>query len=232
MITVRRSAERMQTRIGWLDSRHSFSFGEQYDPRSMAFRALRVLNEDRIAPGHGFGMHPHRDVEILTYMLDGALRHQDSLGTGAIIRRGDVQRITAGTGVLHSEFNASDTDTAHLLQVWITPAKTRLAPAYEQRHFTESDRNGRLRLIASRDGRDASLTVHQDVDVYASLLKRDATVTYFMDHERHLWIHAARGAVIVNDVTLGEGDSAAVTAEARLDFRSAANAEFLVFDLA
>jgi redox-sensitive bicupin YhaK (pirin superfamily) len=232
VITVRRAADRLHTQVGWLDSRHSFSFGEHYDPRYMSFRALRVLNEDRIAPGHGFGMHPHRDQEILTYMLAGALRHEDSLGTGAIIRAGDVQRITAGTGVLHSEFNASDQENAHLLQLWIEPAKLRLAPSYEQRHFTVAERTGTLRLIASLDGREGSLTVHQDVDVYAAMLAPVDIATLRVRADRHLWLHVARGAVTVNDVRLNEGDSGAIAGAEQLTFASLVNAEFILIDLA
>jgi redox-sensitive bicupin YhaK (pirin superfamily) len=198
----------------------------------MSFRALRVLNEDRIAPGHGFGMHPHRDLEILTYVIAGSLRHQDSLGTGTVLHRGDVQRISAGTGVLHSEFNASDREPAHLLQVWLTPLRTRLPPSYEQRHFPEHDRRDRLRLIASRDGREGSLTVQQDVSVYASLLSASAVAAHMLAAGRHGWLQVVSGAVTLNDVTVTAGDAAAIPGPATLQFRSAGNAEFVLFDLA
>src|SRR6187399_124781 len=164
MLAIRPATERMHTHIGWLDSRHTFSFAEHYDPRYMGFRALRVLNEDRVAPGQGFGTHPHRDMEILSYVLEGALSHQDSMGTGSIIKPGDVQRMTAGTGVLHSEFNASETQLVHFLQIWLLPERARLEPSYEQKPFPAEDRTGRLALLASHDGRSGSVTIHQDVD--------------------------------------------------------------------
>jgi redox-sensitive bicupin YhaK (pirin superfamily) len=232
MITVRPSADRLHTQIGWLDSRHSFSFAEHYDPRYMSYRALRVLNENRITPGHGFGMHPHRDLEIVTYMIGGALQHQDSLGTGSVIRRGDVQRITAGTGVLHSERNASDREEAHLLQLWIAPRRARLAPSYEQRHFAEHDRRNRLRLIASSDGREGSLTIHQDVAIYSSLLTPGAVIAHRLEPARHAWLQVITGAITLNDVTITSGDAAAVAGAAALRFRSAGNAEVLLIDLA
>jgi len=233
MITVRRGTERLHTSIGWLDSYHSFSFAKHYDPRYMSYRALRVLNEDRIAPGHGFGTHSHRDMEIITYVLEGALRHEDSLGTGAILKAGDVQRVTAGTGVLHSEHNASSVEPLHLLQTWIAPSKSRLRPSYEQRHFTTAERTGRLRLIASSDGREASLTIHQDADVFACILPQERTVRHETRAGRHRWLQLISGAVTLNDVAITQGDGAAVDAERdrALTIRADESAEFLLFDL-
>jgi quercetin 2,3-dioxygenase len=232
MITVRLSAERLHTKIGWLDSRHSFSFGEHYDPRYMGYRALRVINEDRVAPGQGFGTHPHRDMEIVSYVLDGALRHQDSLGTGSIIRPGDVQRMTAGTGVLHSEFNASEIEPVHFLQIWIVPEKHRLQPAYEQRNFPLDARRGHLTLIASRDARQGSVCVHQDVDVYSSVLAARDAVVHPLAPGRHAWIQIARGTVDLNGMMMRAGDGAAATEEPTLRIAAADPAELLLFDLA
>lgn len=232
MITIRPSADRLRTNIGWLDSRHTFSFGEHYDPRYMGFRALRVINEDRVAPGQGFGTHPHRDMEILSYVLEGALRHQDSLGTGSIIRPGDVQRMTAGTGVLHSEFNASDADPVHFLQIWIVPAKTRLTPAYEQRTFPAAARRGQLLLIASGDGRHDSIRIHQDVDLYSTVLTPHEAVVHALAPGRHAWVQVARGAADLNGHALRAGDGASVVDEPDLAIAAAEDAEVLVFDLA
>ena len=172
MISIRRAGERLHTHIGWLDSRHTFSFEEHIDPRHMGFRALRVLNEDRIAPAHGYGTHPRREVEMVTYVLDGALRHQDSLGTATIVGAGGLQRLSAGTGVLHSELNASDVEPLHVLQIWMTPERTRLAPSYEQRAFPVTSRRARLTLVASHDGRDGSVALRQDVDIFSCLLQK------------------------------------------------------------
>lgn len=232
MITVRPSADRLHTRIGWLDSRHTFSFGEHYDPRYMGFRALRVINEDRVAPGQGFGTHPHRDMEIISFVLDGALRHQDSLGTGSIITPGDVQRMTAGTGVLHSEFNASDTDPVHFLQIWILPDKKRLPPGYEQRRFPIERRRGRLTLVASRDGREDSVRIHQDADLYAAVLDAHDGVVHPFASGRYGWVQVARGTIELNGTHLSAGDGAAVEAEPAVDIRAQGEAELLLFDLA
>jgi quercetin 2,3-dioxygenase len=231
MITLRPSAERLHTRLDWLDSRHTFSFGEHHDARYMGFRALRVINEDRIAPGQGFGTHPHRDMEIVTYVLEGRLEHQDSLGTGATIKPGDVQRMTAGTGVLHSEFNGSKTDSVHFIQIWVRPDRNRLPPGYEQRTFPDLDRDGQLRLIASRDGRDGSLTIHQDVKMFAGRLKRGDAVAYTLGPEREVWVQIARGALTLNGVAMSAGDGAGVTDEPLLAFESTERAEVLLFDL-
>jgi redox-sensitive bicupin YhaK (pirin superfamily) len=231
-IAVRQSGERLHTAIGWLDSRHTFSFAEHHDPRYMGFRDLRVLNEDRVAPGYGFGMHPHRDIEILTLILEGALRHEDSLGTSAVLHAGDAQRLTAGTGVLHSEFNASADEPLHLLQLWIRPERVRLSPQYEQRAFPLGRRLGRWTLVASRDGRDESLTIRQDVDVWSAGLAARGRVTRPLRSGRRGWLQVARGLVDVNGVTLSEGDGAEIADEPSLDLRSVGGGEALLIDLA
>jgi redox-sensitive bicupin YhaK (pirin superfamily) len=230
-VTVRRSGERLRTRVAWLDSRHTFSFGEHHDPRFMGFRALRVINEDRVAPGQGFGTHPHREMEIVSYVLEGALRHQDSLGTGSVIRAGDVQRLTAGTGVLHSEFNASDTAPVHFLQIWITPEKPRLPPGYEQQTLSAFDRGSRLALIGSREGRHGSIVIHQDIDVFSGLLQRQDHVRHELAEGRHAWVQLARGAVKLNGTALAAGDGAAVEAEP-LELIASEDSDVLLFDLA
>lgn len=222
----------MRTRIGWLDSRHTFSFGEHHDARFMGYRALRVLNEDRVTPGQGFGTHPHRDMEILSYVLEGALRHEDSLGTGSVIKVGDLQRMSAGTGVLHSERNASDAEPVHFLQIWITPERTRLRPGYEQRTFPAGTRRGRLTLLASRDGRDASVQVHQDVDLYSAMLDAGQRVRHDLKPGRHAWVQVARGGATLNRSVLEAGDGAAADDEAVLDVVASTEAEILLFDLA
>jgi len=231
LITVRPARERLHTRIGWLDSRHTFTYEEHIDPRYMGFRAIRVLNEDRIAPGHGFGMHPHRDLEILTYVIAGALRHQDSLGTQSIVKPGALQRLTAGTGVLHSEFNASETEPLHLLQIWLTPRQKRLRPGCEQRTFPARERRGRVTLLASRDGRDGSITIQQDAAVYSALLGPQDTVTHPLVCDRHVWIQIVRGTVDVNGVLLGSGDGAAVSDELALDLRASTDSEALLLEV-
>jgi redox-sensitive bicupin YhaK (pirin superfamily) len=232
VITLRPSGERLQTKIGWLDSRHTFSFGEHIDPRFMGYRALRVINEDRVAPGKGFATHPHRDMEIISYVLEGALRHEDSLGTGSTINVGDVQRMSAGTGVLHSERNASDREPAHFFQIWLVPERTRLPPSYQQRTFPLSSRQGRLTLIASRDSRDGSIQVHQDVDLYSAILAGGQSVGHALDDGRHAWVQVARGEVGLNGTALTAGDGAAVTDEPELRLIAATDAEVLLFDLA
>jgi redox-sensitive bicupin YhaK (pirin superfamily) len=232
MIAVRRSAERLHTAIGWLDSRHTFSFAEHHDPRYMGLRDLRVLNEDRVAPGHGFGMHPHRDMEILTLILSGALRHADTLGTAAILRAGDAQRLTAGTGVLHSEFNASAVEPLHLLQIWIRPEKPRLPPEYQQRTFPVNARVGRWALIASREGRDGSLTIRQDVEVWSALLAPGDALARPFRGGRHGWLQVARGSLELNGVPLSVGDGAKIEAEPTLNLQSAGGCEALLIDLA
>ena len=231
MIQIRKADDRGRTELDWLDSKHTFSFGEYYDPQNMGFRALRVINDDRVAAGQGFGMHPHRDMEIVTYIVDGALEHKDSLGTGSVVRPGDLQRMTAGTGVLHSEFNPSKTSPVHLLQIWIVPEKRALKPSYEQKSFSEAERRGRLRLLASRDGRDGALTVHQDVEVYGGLLDAGEAATHELRPGRHAWLHVARGEVRLGDRVLREGDGAAIDGEP-VALRGEKAGEVLLFDLA
>jgi redox-sensitive bicupin YhaK (pirin superfamily) len=232
MITLRPARERGHAQLGWLDSHHTFSFSDYYDPKHMGFRTLRVINEDRVAPGRGFGTHPHRDMEIISYVLDGALEHKDSMGTGSVIQPGDVQRMTAGTGVAHSEFNHSKTSPVHFLQIWILPEKARLEPGYEQKSFTTDERRNTLRLVASRDGRDGALTVHQDVALYAGLLDAEASVRHALAPGRHAWVQVARGAVELAGQRLGAGDGAAVSEETEVALRALEPSEVLVFDLA
>ena len=232
MITVRRSAERGLAEFGWLTSRHTFSFGSYHDPRHMGFRALRVINDDWIAPGAGFDPHGHRDMEIVTYVLEGALEHKDSLGTGSVIRPGEVQRMSAGTGITHSEYNHSPTEPVHLLQIWIVPETAGLPPGYEQRDFPAAERRGRLRLVASRDGRDGSVTIHQDAALYAAVLEAGEAVSHGAKPGRHAWLHVARGAVDLNGHALEEGDGAAASDEERIDIAAREDTEILLFDLA
>jgi len=232
MITVRPAAERGASRIDWLDSRHTFSFAEYYDPEHMGFRALRVINDDRVAPGAGFPTHPHRDMEILTYVLDGALEHKDSLGTGSVIRPGEVQIMSAGTGIRHSEFNHSKTEPVHFLQIWMLPERNGLPPRYGQKAFDAATRRGQLKLVASRDGRDDTVRIFQDIDIYAANLAKDDRVAHALKAGRHGWIQVARGAVTVNGKALVEGDGAAVSNEPRIDIAGNGAAEILLFDLA
>ena len=232
MITLRQSKERGHFDHGWLNTFHTFSFDQYYDPRYMGFRTLRVINEDFVAAGRGFPMHAHRDMEIITYILEGALQHEDSMGNGSIIRPGDVQRMTAGTGVRHSEKNALSEDRVHLLQIWILPDTVGLEPGYEQKAFTEDERRGQLRLIASNDGRDGSVTVRQDVSLFASILDAGESVKYDMDQTRYGWIQVARGAVNVNGQRAGQGDGAIAIGESSLGVVAEEPAEFLLFDLA
>ena len=231
MITLRRSGERGHANHGWLDSRHSFSFADYYDPRHMGFGPLRVLNEDRVQPGTGFGTHGHRDMEILTWVLEGRLEHKDSTGTGSVIAAGDVQRMSAGRGVLHSEYNASRSEPVHFLQIWIEPGVTGIAPSYEERRIDAAELRGRLRLVASPDGREGSVTIHQDATVHAARLDGDDAVRYELRPDRRAYVHVARGAVRVNGTALGAGDAAMVTAEAAIVVDGGADAEVLLFDL-
>jgi redox-sensitive bicupin YhaK (pirin superfamily) len=232
MIIVRPAEERGVANFGWLDSRHTFSFGHYYDPRHMGIGALRVINDDRVAPGGGFDTHSHQDMEIISYVLEGAMEHQDSIGTGSVIRPGDVQRMTAGTGIAHSEFNHSRTEPVHFLQIWIVPERKGLAPGYEQKTFPLEERHGKARLVASRDGRDGSLTVHQDIDLYTSVLEAGDEVAIDLRPERSAWVQVARGAVTINGTGLKEGDGAAVFDTATLTLTSDTGSEVLVFDLA
>jgi redox-sensitive bicupin YhaK (pirin superfamily) len=231
VITIRRSDDRGRADHGWLDTRHTFSFADYYDPAHMGFRALRVLNEDRVAAGAGFGAHGHRDMEILSYVLDGALGHKDSMGNGSTIRPGDVQRMSAGTGVMHSEKNAGP-GRVHFLQIWILPDRRGLAPGYEQKHFDDGERRGHLRLVASRDGRDGSVTVHQDVSVYVGLFDGAETARVEVAPGRGAWVHVARGAVEVNGQRLAAGDGAQLEDEPVIELARGDGAEVLVFDLA
>ena len=232
MLTIRRSHERGHANHGWLDSHHTFSFADYHDPRYMGFRTLRVINEDRVAAGKGFGTHPHRDMEIISYVLDGALEHRDSMGTGSVIRPGDVQRMSAGTGVTHSEFNHSKTEGVHFLQIWILPEARGSAPGYEQKRFEPAERQGKLRLIAARDGRDGAVTVHQDVSLYAALLAPGDTVRHAFAPGRQGWLQIARGAVKIGDATLQAGDGAAIQQTEQVEITATAATELLLFDLA
>jgi quercetin 2,3-dioxygenase len=232
VLEVRRSEERGQADHGWLKSAHTFSFADYYDPRHMGFRALRVINEDRVQAGRGFGTHPHRDMEILSYVLEGALEHRDSMGTGSVIRPGDVQRMSAGTGVLHSEFNASRTAIVHFCQIWILPQRTGIAPGYEQKSFSDDEKRGRLLLIASPDGGDGSLTVHADTRVYACILAPGGRVEHPLARGRHAWIQIVRGAVRAGGVELAAGDGASTSDPGALAIEGARGGELLLFDLA
>jgi len=233
MLRIHRAEERGRTDFGWLDSRHSFSFGHYYDPAHMGFGPLRVINDDRVTPGAGFPTHPHGDMEIISYVLDGALAHKDSLGTGSVIRPGDVQRMTAGTGIRHSEFNASKTEPVHFLQIWIVPEAEGLAPSYEQKSYPAEDKRGMLRLVASRDGREGSVTVHRDVDLYATLLGEGDRTRHTFRPGRAGWLQVARGTATVNDVQLYPGDGVAIEAIDDVAITgTSADTEVLLFDLA
>ncbi len=231
MITLRQSEERGRTQLDWLDSRHTFSFDQYYDPRHMGFSVLRVLNEDRVAPGAGFPTHPHRDMEIITYILAGALQHRDSLGNGSVIRPGDVQRMSAGTGITHSEFNASQTEPVHLLQIWLRPAAKGIVPGYEQKSFSEEVRRSRLCLVVSPDGRAGSLTIQQDAFLYVTLLGRGESVTHALAPGRSAYLHVARGRARLNGHELSAGDAAGVTVVSTLEVDSPDGSELLLFDL-
>ncbi|MGO8968607.1 MAG: pirin family protein [Myxococcaceae bacterium] len=232
MMNIRRAEDRGHAQHGWLDSQHTFSFADYYSPAHMGFRALRVLNEDRVQPGEGFPTHPHRDMEILSYVLEGGLAHKDSLGTGSTILPGDVQRMSAGTGVTHSEFNASSVEPVHFLQIWLLPERSGLKPGYEQKHFDASARQGRLKLVASQAGDNDSLTIHQDVRVYSGLLDAGQKAELALAKGRHAWVQVARGTLKVNAQTLRAGDGAALSEESRLVLEGAPQGEVLVFDLA
>jgi len=237
MITLRPAEERGHAQHGWLDSWHTFSFADYHDPAHMGFRTLRVINDDRVQPGAGFPTHPHRDMEIVTYVLAGALEHKDSMGTGSVIRPGEVQRMSAGTGVTHSEFNASRTELVHLLQIWILPERQGLRPEYEQKEFPERERRGRLRLIGARDAADGAVTIHQDVRLYATLLAPGERVTHTFAPGRHAWVQVARGDVRLNGTPLTAGDGAAISDERALDLvgepaPAGGAGEVLLFDLA
>ena len=232
MLTLRPAHERGHAQHGWLDSHHTFSFSSYYDPAHMGFRALRVINEDRVLPTQGFGTHPHRDMEIISYVLAGGLQHRDSLGTGSVIRPGDVQRMSAGTGVTHSEFNASKTDPVHFLQIWLQPARLGIAPSYEQKNFPSEDKRGRLRIVASPDGRDGSVTVHTDALLFAGLFEKGERADYTLAAGRHAWVQVARGHVRVNGQALKAGDGLALSQETAVQIEGVQGAELLLFDLA
>ena len=232
MLTLRRAEERGRANFGWLDSRHSFSFGSYFDEKHMGFGPLRVINDDRVAGGGGFPTHPHADMEIVTYVLDGALEHKDSLGTGSVIRPGDVQRMSAGTGIRHSEFNASKSDPVHLLQIWIVPEKRGLDPSYEQKTFAAGDKRGKLRLVGSRDGRDGSVTIHRDVDFYATVLGTGDSVSHELKTDRVAWVQVAKGTAVLNGEQLYPGDGVGIEAAGKLELAGTSDTEVLVFDMA
>jgi len=232
MIAVRPSAERGHLDHGWLDTRHTFSFDQYRDPRYMGYRTLRVINEDRVHPGRGFGMHFHRDMEIITYVLSGALEHKDSLGNGSIIRPGDGQRMSAGSGIMHSEFNPSETDPVHLLQIWILPNRRGIVPSYEQKSFAPEEKRRRLSLIAGPEARDGNVVINQDAWLYVTQLAPGEEVSRALEPGRYAWVQIARGAVDVNGTPLSQGDGAAASDERELNIRAREDSEVLVFDLA
>jgi redox-sensitive bicupin YhaK (pirin superfamily) len=231
MIDIRHADERGSVNLGWLDSKHSFSFGHYFDPDHMGFGPLRVINEDRVQPGEGFPTHDHENMEIISYVLDGALEHKDSIGTGSVIRPGDVQRMSAGTGIRHSEYNPSTEHPAHFLQIWIVPDETGIEPGYEQKAFAPADRQGVLKLVAARNGRDGALTLHQDVDLYSSLFKDGDDVSLALRDGRRAWVQVARGSVQVNGEALEAGDGVALSNETALRVTAKSDAEVLIFDM-
>ena len=232
MISIRKNQERGHANHGWLNTYFTFSFADYYDPKHVQFRTLRVLNDDRIEAGAGFPEHPHRDMEIITYVLEGALAHRDSMGNGSVIRPGDVQYMSAGTGVTHSEFNASKSEPAHLLQIWMLPEKKGLKPVYGQKNFAESEKRGKLRLVASPDGRDGSVTVRQGNELYATVLGKGESVRHELKPDRHAYVQVARGSVKLNGTELEEGDGAAISEENAVELTGVKDAEVLMFDLA
>ncbi|WP_020200847.1 MULTISPECIES: pirin family protein [Cupriavidus] len=231
MIEIRKAGERGYADHGWLQSYHSFSFADYYDPQHVQFGPLRVINEDRVAPGMGFGTHGHRDMEIISYVLEGELAHKDSMGNGSVIRPGDVQRMSAGTGVRHSEYNHAAHDTTHFLQIWVLPEQANLQPGYEEKHFEAADKRGRLRLVGSRDGADGSVVVHQDMRLYAGLFDGDESATLALAPQRRAYVHVARGRVTVNGRALEAGDAARIEGEDAVSLSGGSGAEVLVFDL-
>ncbi len=232
MIRVRKAQQRGHLDHGWLDTYHTFSFGDYFDPAHMGFRSLRVINEDRVQPGQGFGMHGHRDMEILTYVLEGALQHRDSLGNGSVLRPGELQHMTAGTGVRHSEFNPSDQEWVHLYQIWLLPDQKGLMPGYEQKAFPLQQRRGVLRLVASPSGEDGSLRIHQDARLYLSTLSLGETLSHTLGGDRHAWLQVLRGQVELHGHSLVAGDGVALSQESELKIQGAGDAELLLFDLA
>ena len=232
MIQIRRSQDRGHANHGWLDTYHTFSFAHYYDSEHMGFRTLRVINDDTVAPGRGFGTHGHRDMEIISYVLEGGLEHKDSMGTGSVLRPGDVQRMTAGTGVTHSEFNHSSEEPVHLMQIWILPERNDLKPEYEEATFSDDEKRGQLRLIVSPEGSDGSLRIYQDARIYASLLDDGDIVRHPIESGRHAWLQLARGKVSVNGIELDKGDGAAISDERELELTGVRDAELLLFDVA
>lgn len=232
MITVRKAEDRGHANHGWLDTYHTFSFANYYDPKHMGFRALRVINEDRVTPSAGFGTHGHRDMEIITYVLEGALEHKDSIGNGSVIQPGDVQRMSAGTGIMHSEFNHSKTEPVHLLQIWLLPERNGLPPSYEQQNLSPAKTPGKLHLVAAKDGREGVVTVHQDVDLYAAFLKKGDRISHTLKPQRHAWVQVARGAITLNGMALDTSDGAAISNETEVVIEATKDAEILLFDLA
>jgi redox-sensitive bicupin YhaK (pirin superfamily) len=230
-VVVRKAEDRGLADFGWLKSRHSFSFGAYHDPNHMGFRSLRVINDDHVDPAKGFDTHPHDNMEIISYVVAGAIEHKDSMGTGSVVRPGDVQRMSAGTGVEHSEFNPSDTEGVHFLQIWILPEQQGLEPSYEQKHFQESEKRGALRLIGSRDGRDGSITIHQDVNMYAGLFDHGENFSLPLQIDRYVWVQVVGGTVRVNGIKLHTGDAVAISEADELEIEGVDNAEVLVFDL-
>ncbi|MEO0867000.1 MAG: pirin family protein [Cyanobacteria bacterium J06642_11] len=232
MITIRAASERGQANFGWLDSRHTFSFGRYYDPAHMGFGDLRVINEDKVAPGQGFSTHSHQDMEILSYVIDGALEHKDSIGNGSIIRPGDVQRMSAGTGISHSEYNASKEDAVHFLQIWVLPEQSGIQPGYEQIYFSPEEKQGNLRLVGSRDGRDGSITIHQDLNLYAAQVAANEQISYTVPEDRVAWLQVVRGEMQLGHHDLKAGDGAAITASEKLTIvGQTEDAEILLFDM-
>lgn len=231
MITVRRANERGHAAHGWLDSYHTFSFASYQDPNFMGFRSLRVINEDRVIPGAGFGTHGHKDMEIITYVLEGAVEHKDSIGNGSIIQPGEVQKMSAGTGILHSEYNPSDIESVHLLQIWIIPDKTGIKPSYEQQKFNLEANAGKLKLIAAPEGKNGAVTLQQDVNLYAGMLQEGDRISYHLPENRHAWLQVARGKVSLNGTSLDAGDGVAISEENELTLTANQNAEILLFDL-
>ena len=231
MIRVRRANERGHFNHGWLNTYHTFSFGDYRDPEHMSFRVLRVMNEDWVAAGRGFGTHPHRDMEIVTYVLEGALEHKDSMGNGEVLRPGEFQRMSAGTGITHSEFNPSENEPVHLYQIWLFPEERGLRPSYEQKRFADAEMANQLRVVASPDARDGSLTIHQDASIYLAKLDRGRDVAHELVAGRYGWLQVLRGSLAVNGTTLQTGDGAAISDEQTLDISAAEGAELMLFDL-
>jgi redox-sensitive bicupin YhaK (pirin superfamily) len=231
MLRLRKSVDRGHADHGWLNTYHTFSFADYYDPDQMGFRSLRVMNEDRVQPGRGFGTHAHKDMEIITYVLEGALEHRDSLGNGSLLRAGELQRMTAGTGVLHSEFNPSSDELVHFYQIWLLPERLRLSPGYEQCGFGDAGKRGKFLPVATRDGRNGSLTIHQDAEILLSLLGADEPLDYSLQPDRYAWLQVLRGEVDLNGHLLEQGDGAAISGEPALALRATSAAEVMLFDL-